>query len=252
MDASPPPWLSAASRTAVLDARLDAAELRERLFGDPTTDVVDEVTWLRRVVAAQETELARLREGLRVLRVQSRSTSVERLVAAVAAALTAGEAALGDRVIAHAHAELRVALAVFEGETGVVVGGLRDPPGEASGTIAFDVRRVPPSPAQETALGELVAAALELQAALDQPFPPQAAEAAGRALAAASELAAARPDDAPSLVRPLADAVTALAGRLDGLAEQAAGLAQAASAPPGPEALAEAAAAIREVAGTMQ
>jgi hypothetical protein len=252
MAASPPPRLGAASRTAVLEARLDAAELRESLFGDPSADLVDEVAWLRKVVAAQETELVRLHEELRELRMRSLSTSVERLVAAVAAALAAGEAALGDRVIAQAHAELRAALAVFEGEPGVVVGGLRDPLREASGTIAFDVRRVPPSPAQETAVGELVAAALELQAALDQPFPPETAEAAGRALAAASELAAARPEDTPSLVRPLADAATALAARLDRLAEPSARLAQAASAPPGPEALAEVAAAIREVAATLR
>ena len=132
------------------------------------------------------------------------------------------------------------------------MGGLRDPLGEATGTIAFDVRRVPPSPAQETAVSELVTAALELQAALDQQFPPEVAEAAGRALAAASALAAAGPEDAPSLVAPLAEAVTALAAGLNRLAEPAARLAQAASAPPGPEALAEAAAAIREAAATLR
>jgi hypothetical protein len=151
-------------------------------------------------------------------------------------------------VIAEAHAELRAALAVLEGEPEIVVGGLRDPLREASGTIAFDVRRVPPSPAQETALAELVAAALVLQAALEPPFGGDVAEAAGRALAAASELAAAGPGDVPARLGPLAEAVTALAAHLDRLAEPAARLATAASRRPDADALTEAAAAIREVA----
>jgi hypothetical protein len=73
--------LSAASRTAVLEARLQALQLREQLFGEPGEDLEREIAWLRKVVASQDSELTRLREEVRELRVRSRSTSVERLVA---------------------------------------------------------------------------------------------------------------------------------------------------------------------------
>lgn len=250
---------SAAVRAATLDAQLHAMRWRERLAGEELEELRKQVAWMRSTIAAQEGEIERLREELRRVRLERRRTSVEKLVRALSAAVEAGEAALADRVIAAATAEITASLEVADGDAGLVVGGARELGREAASTISVDLRRAPPTPAQEAwrvAALEVSAAALELQAALDRPLSGLDAALVADALARASELAAVPPGAAGlvAALRALAGVLVPLSAPIPPMAEAAAalaGLTERLEAAPSPDALAAVAGGLRELVAVL-
>ncbi len=242
-----------AARVAALEAQLDALRIRERLRLGALE--IDEVAWLRRVVAQQESELERLRDQLRQVQAVRRRATLDALIRAVADALASGEAAMPGRSIAFARAELKVRLELGE-DPGIAVGNAGDLTRDSLSTISLELRALPPTLEEEhrrTAAAAVIEAAAALQHALDDV--PQAADTVtAAALAAASVLASAPaepPDALPALARPLADALLALAARVDALTaparEFADRLAAVATPPSGAE-IAALSAPLREAA----
>jgi hypothetical protein len=231
------PELTVEARAATLAAELAAIRLREQIrepLGDG--ERIDEVLWLRRVVARQASEIARLQDRIHELEQERLGLGLEELVRALAAAVETGEAALEGRVIGGVRADLKARLDI-DGNAGVTLRDPQDLAGAALSTISVDLRRVPPIPAEEArraAAGEVLTAAALLQAALDREWSEREAGLATRALGSASVLAAAapRPDDVPALARSLETAVRPLAAQVPVLESSAAALTAVATSLP--------------------
>jgi hypothetical protein len=223
-----------------------------------------EIVRLQLLVQAQAAQIADLRRRLAEAEAVSRELPTDELLQALAGSLMAGAATLEGYAVNHARIELRVALGVSGDGSGLrsADAALTDP--GALSTIAVDVHALPPTPSQEAvarALADVLAAAANLQVALDRDLPRAAREAGGSALARASLLAA-TPATAPAGAGAVAERLAALVASLQALAGQLPELGDPVAAlaashrrlPAGldePDALGELAAALRVVAAAV-
>lgn len=209
--------------------RAEAAVAALNVDRDMLKGIVDrrelELASLRDLVARQQAQIADLTERLRSAEEAARQVALEEIVRALAGALQAGEAALSDRVIVAARAEIKAALQAAGGQAGLVLGAPGAYDADTLSTVTFDLRRLPPDPASErrgAALAALATAVEEMQRALD---PALGDAAVDDVAAAASRLAGVPPatlDAAAAAIAPLAGALERLGAARPALAAGAA------------------------------
>lgn len=158
---------------------------------------------LQTLTEHMEAQLAELRLRLKEARANFRQVSMEELVQSLIDAIESGASGSENLVIAGAKADIRVALQVDRGVAGVLTGPPGLYPGEALSTISVDIKTSPPTPLEESrrsAVAEVVAAVLDLQAALDRELPPKAVKPAQEVIARAGKFITA-PSLAPDAIK---------------------------------------------------
>jgi hypothetical protein len=174
-----------------------------------------EIDRLKAVIEAQQAEITALRERLKEVEELARQATLDAVVHALAAALDRGSEALENMVVSTVHAELKAAFQLQHGSPGLLLAGASTYGPEALSTVRFDLRRIPPTPADEArraALDQLVAALLRLQSALDRDLPAGAADPAHTVQAHISSLTAAPPP--PDELKPRLDVLVAAVSEL--------------------------------------
>jgi hypothetical protein len=161
------PFRDEAAVARVRAERAEAAVAALTVDRDVLKGVVDrrelELASLRDVVARQQAQIADLTERLRNAEEAARQVALEEIVRALAGALQTGEAALTDRVIVAARAEIKAALQVAGGHAGLVLGAPGAYDSDTLSTVTFDLRRLPPDPASERRAAALAALATTVE-----------------------------------------------------------------------------------------
>jgi hypothetical protein len=235
--------IDAAVRAEIAEARLRAREESQ-----------NEIDRLRAVVDALAADNNVLRERVRELEARLRQVDVTTLVGSLAGAVEGASSALETHGVTNFHAEVKAALRVSRTGAGLVLASPGIYPAASLSTLRFDVRRVPPTRAQEArdaAVGVVHSAVLAVQEALDAA-PVRDRRAAGAAQAAAAVLLEAVPT--ADAVRALADALKPIARRrprVQRAIEVLTGRARALTAVPGAEELEALAAGLTELVAVL-
>lgn len=213
---------------------------------------------LQALVEELAKQLGEVREKLKEAVARRRGVPVEELLQALLNALEAGSRGFPGRVIAEAHLDLKAALQVEEKTAGLQVAAAGLFPPQSLSTLSLTVLPVPPGLWEEgrrRGIAAIIEAAQALQEALSGSFPLDAAEEAATALAQVSAFLAApppAPEEVAGALRPLADSLTSLAGRLPTLTPAVRELAERLAALPGTPAEAQLAALATALAAVVR
>jgi uncharacterized alpha-E superfamily protein len=175
---------------------------------------------LKALVEKLISQLGEVREKLKEAVARRRGVPVEELLQALLDALEAGSRGLPGRVIAEARLDFKAALQVEEKTAGLQVAAAGLFPPKSLSTLSLTVRPTPPGLWEEgrrRGLAAIMEAAQALQEALSGSFPLDAAKEAATALAQVSAFLAAppqAPEELAGTLKPVADSLSTLAGRL--------------------------------------